>query len=121
MNSSPGDLVPVFDAILEKAMRLCDGAYGSLLTFDGERFSTAATRGETGFTDCARQRGPFLPPSGGPLARSLNGEDIVEVADLLEHDEIPDFQQMVEHFGYRSLLNVALRKENTFFGVIVIY
>jgi len=123
INSSPGDLTPVFDAMLERALRLCDGAYGSLFTFDGERFSATATRGETGYNDWLRQSGPFLPPPGGLLDRALRGEDIVEVADLLEHDEIrqyPALQRMVELGGYRSLLNVALRKENTFFGVITI-
>jgi GAF domain-containing protein len=124
INSSPGDLAPVFDEMLDKALRLCGGAYGSLLTFDGTRFSSAATRGEAQFTDWVKERGPFLPPSGGPLARSLRGENIVEVTDLLENDELrqyPAFRQMVELGGYRSLLNVALRKENTFFGVIAIY
>ena len=123
INSSPGDLTPVFDAMLERALRLCDGAYGSLFTFDGERFSATATRGETGYNDWLRQSSPFLPPPGGLLDRALRGEDIVEVADLLEHDEIrqyPALQRMVELGGYRSLLNVALRKENTFFGVITI-
>ena len=123
INSSPGDLTPVFDAMLERALRLCDGAYGSLFTFDGERFSATATRGETGYNDWLRQSGPFLPPPGGLLDRALRGEDIVEVADLLEHEEIrqyPALQRMVELGGYRSLLNVALRKENTFFGVITI-
>ncbi|HYP36488.1 MAG TPA: adenylate/guanylate cyclase domain-containing protein, partial [Stellaceae bacterium] len=123
INSSPGDLTPVFDAMLERALRLCDGAYGSLFTFDGERFSATATRGETGYNDWLRQSGPFLPPPGGLLDRALRGEDIVEVVDLLEHDEIrqyPALQRMVELGGYRSLLNVALRKENTFFGVITI-
>ena len=74
INSSPGDLTPVFDTILERALRLCDGSYGSLFTFDGEKFSAAATRGETGYSDWLRQSVPFLPPSGGLLDRALGDE-----------------------------------------------
>src|SRR5207253_9849773 len=82
INSSPGDLAPVFDAMLEKAMRLCDAAFGQLGTYDGERFRTAATRGvPAAFAEYRRSNPPNYGPGTTPF-RILAGDRVIRTDDL---------------------------------------
>ena len=82
INSSPGDLAPVFDAMLEKATRLCEAPFGILRTWDGERFHFGAVYGEPTFRDWVRQRGPTRPDrDASPLGRIVAGERVVRFAD----------------------------------------
>ena len=75
INSSPGDLAPVFDAMLEKATRLCEAPFGHLRTWDGERFHLGAAHGEPEFC------GPIRPDRDASLGRILAGERVVHFAD----------------------------------------
>jgi GAF domain-containing protein len=122
INSSPGDLAPVFDAILKKARKLCGAAHGNLWTYDGERFHPAATHGSPRYAEWVRRRGPFLPEPGSTNERILQGESVIEILDLA-HDPAskPDNRvrrDLIETFGFRTLLSVALRKEQTLLGVL---
>src|SRR5499433_2892075 len=64
INSSPGDLGPVFDVMLEKALRLCDGTSGTLQSYDGTHFHVLAVRGPSDFEEWGRHLGPLDPAPG---------------------------------------------------------
>src|SRR3954465_14959631 len=125
INSSPGDLAPVFDAMLEKAMRLCDAAFGTLATFDGSTLRTAATRGVP--PEYARFR-MNNPPVYGPKTapgRFIAGERLIHNIDLKAEDAYregePNRRALVDIGGARSALQVALRKDDALLGSMTIY
>src|SRR4029077_1050805 len=125
INSSPGDLAPVFDAMLEMALRLCGAAFGQLHTFDGERFQVLAVRGLTGAAAAERISRPLVPDPGGALARVFRGERVVHIPDLVDTEAyrsgVASRRRLVEETGARTALWIALRKENAVFGAFVIY
>jgi hypothetical protein len=115
INSSPDDLAPVFDAILEKAMALCGIAHGSLQTYDGEQFRAVAVRGLPEPLAGQLQQG-IRPGPKLPMRRLLDGERFVQVPDLTQLDD-PEVQQQVQvavEAGSRTVLCVPLRKNACF-------
>src|SRR5205085_233999 len=84
INSSPADLAPVFDAILQKATELCQPAFGSLLTWDGERFRRVAWHGIAPELIEATRQPMAAPPPGAPGRRIVDGDNLVSIADRTE-------------------------------------
>jgi two-component system NtrC family sensor kinase len=125
INASPGNLKPVFDAMLEKALRLCEAPFGLLRTWDGERFHLIAAKGDPKFTDWAWNYGPWAPAhDSSPAGRIVRGEDIVRFADAPGYEAIstsPGFSALVEESGMRSGVVVALRKDATLLGNLTVY
>jgi GAF domain-containing protein len=119
INSSPGDLVPVFDAILEKAHALCGAPLGSLVLCDGEQLRAVATRGyPPEFDALGRQGFPPIPA----FRLLLSGEPFVHVPDsamlAAPSEGDPMRRAAVEIAGTRTALFVPLRKDTTVLGYI---
>jgi GAF domain-containing protein len=125
INASPGDLAPVFDAILEKAHALCGAANGGLLICDGEAFRIAAFHGEPSYLEIWRQTHPGRLPEGSPVARIVGGERIVHLTDALADDSYrtapAPIQRVLEAGAIRTVLMVPLRKDGTLLGVITAF
>jgi GAF domain-containing protein/HAMP domain-containing protein len=124
INSSPGDLVPVFEAMLDKAIRLSEATHSHLFTYDGDLFHLAAARGEPRYIVWQRQAGPVQPYPSSSLAQIKRGQRIVHVADIREEEvyrALPIFRESADLRGVRSQITVALIKDNTLLGAMIVY
>src|SRR5205814_4985817 len=124
INSSPGDLNPVFDTMVEKAIRLCGAAYGTLRTFDGEALHLAAMAGEPEAIARVRQTGPIRPQAGNPFEPLARGERVIHVLDARElpgYREFAATRARIDAAGARTWLAVALRKDDSVVGAFSVF
>ena len=119
ISSSPGQLDPVFHAILENATRLCDAQFGNLFRFDGKAVHFAAEVGAPQeFAEYLRRPGPLQYPPGGMIDRVLRAKQVIHTMDYAA-DEVPGMAARLG--GARSTLGVPMLKDGTLVGVIIIY
>jgi GAF domain-containing protein len=117
INSSPGDLAPVFDAILEKAHSLCAAAYGALALYDGQYFRAVAVRGYPEHVSESLRR-PFR--GSGFHEKLIRGERYVHIPDVMavasQLSATPG--KAMTAAGFRTTLLVPLRKDGKLLGHI---
>ena len=125
INASPGDLAPVFDVMLEKAMSLCSASLGALQTYDGTNFHIVASRGNEGFEDWRRRAAVVAPDPGTTMHAIVQGQNVVQVLDLQDTELYRAGnavrRALVDVAGYRTLLSIALRKEDTLIGALHVH
>jgi two-component system, NtrC family, sensor kinase len=126
INSSSGNLAPVFEAILEKAHALCGAAHGGLLIRDGDAFRLVAVQGDDAFVTAWREMGLLRPAEGAPLERVLRGERVVQVANALEDEFLyrnapPALRRLQEIGNIRTLLIVPLAGDDRLLGAITAF
>jgi two-component system, NtrC family, sensor kinase len=126
IGSSPGDMTPVFEAMLANAMRLCDAKFGHILLYDGERFHPVHLHDVPppyrAFWD---QRGPIKPSPTTGLGRLARTRKVIHIADLKDDSAYMEREPLrvvtVEKAGARSFLAVPMLKDDELVGAIVIY
>ena len=126
ISSFPGDLEPVFEAVLANATRICEAKCGNLFLYDGDTFRTGALYGAPPGWAEVRQRDPvFKPAPNVPLARVARTKLPVNIADIrteqgyIERD--PTIVGIVELGGARTLVVVPMLKEEELIGAIAVY
>ncbi|HTV88593.1 MAG TPA: GAF domain-containing protein [Stellaceae bacterium] len=125
INANPGDLQPVFDAMLDKALGLCGAAFGVLWTYDGERAHASALRGVSAEFAAFLTASPLRIGAENAHGRLLRGEPFIHIADVAKdvgyRSRDPTRRALVELGGGRTLLAVPLAKDGIFLGDFVIY
>jgi two-component system, NtrC family, sensor kinase len=125
ISGSPGELQPVFDAMLANATRLCEAKFGTLYLRDGDGFHAASLHNAPPAFAENRKRGLIRPGPGTALGRLLRTKRVVRIADVtmepayIEGD--PLLVTDVKLAGFRTILAVPMLKENELIGGIVIY
>ena len=119
ISSSPGELEPVFQALLQNATRICEAEFGVLYRFDGEAFHFAAEVGAPpDYAEFNRHRGPFRPIPGGQLERVMHTKGVSHIADETA-SAIPGIAARLA--DARTQVIVPMLKEGELVGAIIIY
>src|SRR4029079_18707206 len=119
ISSSPGELEPVFRAMLANATRICEAKFGTLFRFDGKAFHRAAGIGvPSALAEFQKKRGPYLPESGTLLDRVLQTRKVAHSPDYAA-EPIPG--NAAKLGGARSTVAVPMLKDSELVGAIIIY
>ena len=123
ISGSPGELAPVFTAMLANAVRICEAKFGTLFLREGDAFRAAATHNAPVALAEARARDLILrPPPDSALGRVAITKEVAYIADIkttrsyIEGD--PYVVESVDLGGYRTILGVPMVKDNVLIGSI---
>jgi two-component system, NtrC family, sensor kinase len=127
ISSSPGELQPVFNAMLENATRIWEAKLGNLFLREEDGFRAVAVHGDSHYADWMRMD-PLVhlrDHPGTPLDRVYRTNKVLQIHDLrLDQSYMggnPRIAALVDSAGARTSISVPMLKENQLIGVIIIY
>ena len=120
ISSSPGDLKPVFDAILANAVHICGAEFGNLALADGSGMRTGALYNAPPEFLELRKDDPIIPLRRSPLGRLYQTKKAVSIGDLAT-DPVYAEAPLAKVAGARAMLAVPMLKEDELIGALVLY
>jgi GAF domain-containing protein len=125
ISSSPGELEPVFRAMLENAVRLCEAKFGALELYQGGAFRNVAMHNVPPPYVAWRRDTLIHPDPRGSLGRIVKTKDVMHTDDLRMTEPYLEGNPAVRAFadlaGVRTLITVPMLREDELVGVIGIY
>jgi two-component system NtrC family sensor kinase len=125
ISSSPGELEPVFEAMLANGTRLCEAKFGTLFLYEGGGLHFVAGHNVPSAFAQKRRRDPLHPAPGGHIAEAIRTKQTVQVADLAATrgyaERRPSVVDAVELGGIRTTVAVPMLKDDELIGIIIIY
>ena len=125
ISSSPGELEPLFQAMLENAVRICQAKFGFMLRYDGEAYHTVASLCSVAAYSAEMRRGPLRPDADLALGLVARTGQVAQIADTTAHrlyaERNPIFVAAAELGGIRTIVAVPMLKDDQLIGAITIY
>jgi signal transduction histidine kinase len=126
ISSSPGDLQPVFSAMLESAARLCDASFGNIYRWEDDALRLVATYNTPAAFIEARSRLPLRRTQNNPIGEMLAAKTVLQVDDLAADERYtkrsdPNIIAAVELGGIRTFLAVPMLNNNELIGALIVY
>jgi GAF domain-containing protein len=125
ISSTPGELEPVFQKMLENATRICEAKIGILFRYENGEYSAVSTLGVTPAYADYLNRGPIRPGPTTGLGRVASTRQTIHIVDTQAEQAYAEGEPLrlatAELGGARSLLNVPMLKEGKLIGAIGIF
>jgi two-component system, NtrC family, sensor kinase len=124
ISTSPGELEPVFQAMLENAVRICGARFGNLFLCEGDGFRVGATHGAPpAYVDYMRREPVFFQNPKVGLGLILKTKKLYHLADIAAAPTLGDKlrEATINLAGARTLMGVPMLKGDKVIGAIVIY
>ena len=122
ISSSPGDLEPVFEAMLANATRICEAKFGTLWLREGDAFRAVSLHNAPpAYAEARRRELRLRPPPDTALGRATSTKQVVHIDDITTLSYDPDWRAAIELGNYRTVVCVPMLKDDVLVGAISIF